>query len=123
MNQSSGRLPAWLAAGRAAEEETAPEPARDALLLDIGANTGALAVYANAERDGTEIEISPAHDDRARAHNVVRARQAGRAVHYAALFPAVPAGDYTVWGDAVTPAGTVTIEGGRVAEFRLFPGG
>jgi hypothetical protein len=120
MNQSS-RLPGWLAAGGHTGEEPAPapEPARDALLLDIGGDTGALAIYTSAERDRTEIEVSPAGDDHARTHNVVRSRQTGSATRHAAVFPALPAGDYAVWSDAVTQAGTVTIHGGHVTEFRL----
>ena len=124
MNQSRRRLPACFtpaAETGQAGQQTTPEPARDTLLLDIGGDTGALAIYANADRDGTEIEISPVHDGHARTHNVVRARQAGPAVRYAAVFPALPAGDYTVWSDAVTPAGAVCVDGGRVAEFRLLP--
>ena len=54
---------------------------------------------------------------------MVRARQAGRVTHYAAVFPALPAGEYVVWRDADTRAGTVAIHGGQVTEFRLFPGG
>ncbi len=119
MNQSSHRLPDWLAAPGHARAETVPEPARDALLLDIGGHTGALAIYAGAERDGTEIEVSPDRDDQARTHNVVRARQAGRSTRYAAVFPALPAGYYAVWRDAVTQAGTITIQGGHVTEFWL----
>jgi hypothetical protein len=120
MNQSS-RLPGWLAAGGHTGEEPAPapEPARDALLLDIGGDTGALAIYTSAERDRTEIEVSPAGDDHARTHNVVRSRQTGSATRHAAVFPALSAGDYAVWSDAVTRAGTVTIHGGHVTEFRL----
>lgn len=123
MNQSSRPLPGWPAAGGHAGEESAPEQERDALLLDIGGHTGALAIYTSAERDDTEIEVSPARDDHARMHNVVRARQAGHATRYAAVFPALPAGDYSVWSDAITQAGTVTIHGGHVTEFRLSPGG
>jgi hypothetical protein len=119
MNSSRQRLAGLVPAAPEPAAGSPPEPSRDALLLDIGGQTGALAIYAGAGRDGAEIEISPARDSRARSHNVVRARRAGRVTHYAAVFPALPAGDYTVWADDVTPAGTVTIEGGRVAEFRL----
>jgi hypothetical protein len=122
MNETSHRLPGWLAAPGQAVEETAPEPARGALLLDIGAHTGALAIYTSAERDGTEIEVSPGRDDQARTHNVVRARQAGRATRHVAVFPALLAGDYSVWSDADTRVGTVTIRGGHVTEFQMFPG-
>ena len=52
-------------------------------------------------------------------HNVVRRRPSGPVIRYAAIFPAMAAGEYTVWRDAAAPAGTVVIHGGRVAEFRL----
>jgi hypothetical protein len=89
----------------------------DHLVLDIGGDTGALAIYAPAGCSGHEIEISPAGDHRDRTHNVVRVRKTGPATSYAAVFPGLRAGEYTVWRDATTPAGTVTIHGGSVAEF------
>jgi hypothetical protein len=89
------------------------------LLLDIGADTGALIIHAAADRDQAEVEISPAGSGEPRTHNVVRLRQApGRAV-YAAVFPALAAGGYDVWRDQVTKAGTVLVHGGQVASFRL----
>ena len=98
--------------------EHAPDTA-DNLLLDIGADVGALVIQAAADRDQAEVEISPAGSGQPRTHNVVRLRQTpGRSV-YAAVFPAVPAGDYDVWRDAVTRAGTVTVRGGHVASFTL----
>ena len=91
----------------------------DNLLLDIGAGTGALIIQAAADRDEGEIEISPAGSPQQRSHNVVRLRRTpGRSV-YAAVFPALPAGDYDVWRDAATKAGTVPVHGGHVASFRL----
>jgi len=41
---------------------------------------------------------------------------------YAAVFPALAAGDYVVWLNADTPAGIVTVRGGTVASFRLSQG-
>jgi hypothetical protein len=91
----------------------------DNLLLDIGAGTGALIIHAAADRDQAEVEISPAGSGQPRTHNVVRLRQApGRSV-YAAVFPALAAGGYDVWRDQVTKAGTVLVQGGQVASFRL----
>ena len=55
----------------------------------------------------------------ARTHNIVRLREAVSGAVYAAVFPALPAGDYVVWRDAATTAGTVTVRGGLVAGFRL----
>ncbi len=96
--------------------------ATDYLLLDIGADTGALIIHTAAHRDQAEIEISLAGSDRGRTHNVVRRRQAAGGTRYAAVFPDVPAGDYVVWRDDDTPAGTVTVRGGAVASFRFDQG-
>jgi hypothetical protein len=85
------------------------------VLLDIGAGTGALILDAPAELVGVEIEISPnGVRDAARTHSRVRERRIGSAVRYAAIYPGVPAGSYTIWQDAATPAATVTITGGTV---------
>lgn len=104
----------------AGETGLAPAPAHDNLVLDIGGDTGALVIHAAADRDQAEIEISPAGSD-ARSHNVVRARAVGGGTRYAAVFPALPAGDYVIWQDAAAPAGTITIRGGQVTSFRLAP--
>ena len=98
--------------------EQAPENV-DNLILDIGADTGALIIHAAADRDQAEIEISPAGSEQARTHNIVRRREAVSGAVYAAVFPALAAGDYVVWRDADTAAGTVVVHGGRVASFRL----
>jgi hypothetical protein len=97
--------------------EQAPENV-DNLILDIGADTGALVIHAAVDRDQAEVEISPV-GEQARSHNIVRRREAVSGAVYAAVFPALTAGDYTVWRDAATPAGTVVVHGGRVASFRL----
>jgi hypothetical protein len=91
----------------------------DNLLLDIGGSTGALVIYATGDRDQAEIEISPSASEQARAHNVVRLRQAPGGPVYAAVFPALPAGEYVVWQDDHTRAGTVAVPGGQVASFRV----
>ena len=91
----------------------------DNLLLDIGADTGALIIHAAVDRDQAEIEISPSGSEHARTHNIVRRREAVSGAVYAAVFPALTAGNYVVWRDAATPAGAVIVHGGRVASFRL----
>lgn len=107
------------------EHEQAPvevvPASNDNLILDIGADTGALIIHATADRDQAEVEISPARSPLARSHNIVRRRQAAGGSTYAAVFPALAAGDYIVWRDARTDvmAGTVTVRGGIVASFRL----
>jgi hypothetical protein len=80
-----------------------------AVMLDLGAGIGALILYAPAGLAGREIEISRPGDRR--THACVRERPAGR---YAAVYPGLAAGDYTIWRDHGTPAGTVTVTGGQV---------
>ena len=53
-----------------------------------------------------------------RTHSMVRERGTAAGTSYAAVYPGVPAGTYTVWRDHDTPAGTVTIDGGRVTRYR-----
>lgn len=86
---------------------------KDNLILDIGAGIGALAIHTTADRDGTEIEISPAGDHQARSHNVVHPRTTRSAIRYAAVFPALAAGDYTVWQDQATPQAPSPSTAGR----------
>jgi hypothetical protein len=103
--------------------EAVPAPSGPGtVVLDIGAGTGALVLHAPAGLDGAEIEISPDGAGRApRTHSRVRERRTGTAAGHAAVYPALPAGTYTVWRDAVTPALTVTITGGSITSCR-WPG-
>ena len=86
------------------------------VVLELGSGVGALVLHTPRELDGREIEVSPlgggtpAH----RTHSRVRPRKTGGETQYAAVYPQLAAGDYTIWEDDVTPAATVTIEGGQV---------
>lgn len=96
----------------------------DTLVLDIGGDVGALVLVAGPELAEQEIEISPGRHRNmaaapARSHNVVHARHGGGRVAYTAVFPSVPAGDYTVWDRDGSPHATVTVHGGQVTEHRL----
>jgi hypothetical protein len=95
----------------------------DGLILDIGADIGALIIRTGAARTGDEIEISPRTEagtpDARRVHNVVRPRQGIHGVSHSAVFPDLAAGEYVVWSDAHTPHGTVTITGGTVSTYGL----
>ncbi|HEY7597532.1 MAG TPA: hypothetical protein VH969_30585 [Actinophytocola sp.] len=96
----------------------------DTLVLDIGGDVGALVLVAGPELAEQEIEISAGRHtsiDAAtpRSHNVVHARHGGGRVAYTAVFPSVPAGDYTVWRPDGSAHATVTIHGGRVTEHHL----
>lgn len=88
------------------------------VVLDIGGDTGALIVHTGREWHGREIEVSPTDELRpARTHAAVRERRVQDGVFYSAVYPDLLAGSYTVWWDADTPAGVVTVVGGAVAEF------
>jgi hypothetical protein len=92
-------------------------PARS-LALDISPATGALILHAPLELAGQEIEISPAGPlVTRRSQAMVRARPVDDGTGYAAIYPGLPAGRYTIWRDRATSAGTVTVQGGKVARF------
>ena len=87
------------------------------VLLDLGAETGALVLYTPEDLAGAEIEISPDTQGAVRTHAAVRARPAPSGTNYAAVYEGLAAGGYTIWRDHDTPAGHVTITGGQVTSF------
>ena len=86
------------------------------VMLNIGADTGALVLYVPAARHGQEIEISPVGRDDTRTHAAVRERGLEDGPVYCVVYDGLNAGDYTIWLDESTPAGIATVVGGRVAE-------
>jgi hypothetical protein len=91
------------------------------VVLDLGEGVGALVVEAPPELSGFEIEISASGgvwSGGRRTHSLVRERRTAAGTSYAAVYPDLAAGSYTVWRDHDTPAGTVTIDGGRVTRYR-----
>jgi hypothetical protein len=88
------------------------------VVLELGGGVGALVLHAPARLRGREIEISPVTNALRRTHSLVRERHTAAGASYAAVYPQVPAGQYTVWRDAGTPAGTITVASGQVARFR-----
>jgi hypothetical protein len=96
--------------------ETIPPPSRPGtVVLGLGADTGALILYTGADLAGREIEISPADAPGARrTHSCVRARHTAGSIQYAAVYPDLPAGPYTIWRDQTTPAAAVTVTGGHI---------
>ena len=89
------------------------------VILELGAGVGALVLYTPADLDGKEIEISgddePGDPGSRRTHSRVRPRHMPGETRYAAVYPTLPAGRYTVWRDEHSPAATVTVTGGQVS--------
>ena len=96
-------------------EKTLPPSGLGTVVLDLGASIGALVLHTPAELDQREIEISRIDvPGAARTHSQVRERRTGVSVRYAAVYPELAAGDYTIWRDEVTPLTQITIAGGRI---------
>jgi hypothetical protein len=96
----------------------------DAVVVDIGGDTGALVVYAPEDLIGHEIEI--ARDDENvdsthPVHNVVRRRQIGTRSVCAAVFPDLAAGTYVPYGDPQVRADPFVVRGGSVTEIEWRP--
>lgn len=88
------------------------------VVLELGANIGALVLYTPAELDGREIEISRSDvPGTRRTHSQVRPRHMVSATKYAAVYPDLAAGSYTIWADSSRPAGQVDIAGGRITNW------
>jgi hypothetical protein len=90
------------------------------VVLNLGGDIGALIIQAEADLLGVEIDISPLDGTgpTLRTHSMVRERQTVPQPRYDAVYPDLPAGRYTIWHDAHTPAGTVTITGGQITTFQ-----
>ena len=99
--------------------ESSPGPSGPgSVVLDIGGAVGALIIITPARMAGAEIDVSPVHEPAGRTHAVVRERRLGPASCHAAVYPALPAGEYTIWRDPGHAAGTVRIDGGAATSYR-----
>ena len=86
------------------------------VVMELGAGIGALILYTPPGLDGEEIEISRDDEPGARrTHSRVRPRTTPGATKYAAVYPGLPAGRYTIWRDENTPATAATVTGGQVS--------
>ena len=85
------------------------------VVLELGADVGALVLLTPAELDGREIEISrDAAPGARRTHSRVRPRHMAAGARYAAVYPDLPAGTYTIWTGEQNPGATVVITGGQI---------
>jgi hypothetical protein len=86
------------------------------VVIDIGADIGALVLFTGAERSGQEIEIG-ASADPTRTHSAVRERHLGDRTVYCAVVPRLVAGTYTIWRDEDTPHTSVRIRGAEITQY------
>jgi hypothetical protein len=87
------------------------------VVLELGPGVGALILHTPVELDGREIEISPDDQGGRRTHSQVRPRHMTTGTRYAAVYPDLPAGPYTVWADEQSTAGRVVVAGDRVTNW------
>ena len=99
-------------------EETLGPSGPGTVVLELGTGVGALVLHTPAELDGREIEISPEEAVASRrTHSMVRPRHMTTETRYAAVYPDLAAGPYTIWADEQRPAGRVVITGGRITNW------
>ena len=88
-----------------AEEALPPTEPSQAVVLDVGEHAGALILTSTADREGLEVEIHPRADPLRRTHVWVLPRRGGEGTTvFAAVFPSLPPGTYSV----LEPDGTLS---------------
>ena len=97
-------------------EPRLPPSTEGSVVMEVGGDIGAIVVYTPDVLEGIEIELALRGEDRQFVHTEVRERRLPDGSIYAGVFPAVPAGEYTLLPVAALPALDVHVEGGRVAE-------
>jgi hypothetical protein len=86
------------------------------VVLDIGAEFGALIVHADAELHGVEVEISRTGEASDRQHKDILERSINGRPVYTAVFDQLEQGRYTLWTHGVPRARRVAVTGGEIAE-------
>ena len=89
-------------------------------MLDIGADAGALVLYADASHLGREVWVSR-RGESARIHVEILQRSVRAGQVYAAVFPTLREGGYEIWFGGSKPVAEATIVAGEVREMRLIP--
>jgi hypothetical protein len=88
------------------------------VVLEIGPGVGALILHTPQELNGHEIEISPTGISCGhRTHSQVRERPVDTGTGYAAIYPMLSAGRYTIWRDHSTALGSVMVAEGKVTRY------
>ena len=90
------------------------------VFLDVGADHGALVVYADASFLGREVWLSR-RGALARIHVEILAAQHPCRAGLRRGFPSLREGEYEIWFGGPKPAAEATIVAGEVREMRLIP--
>lgn len=94
------------------DEHQLPSSWEGSVILDIGGSIGALMLRTSSVMDGSEIDLIPENKDSPTTHSAVRQRQSESGISYAAVYPTLAEGTYTVAGTNQR----VVIEGGKVTD-------
>jgi hypothetical protein len=94
------------------KERQLPPSWDGSVVLDIGGEVGALLLRTPPALHGREIDLDPDDTTLPHTHSAVRERQLPHGVSYAAVYPNLKAGLYTVEGSGQR----IVIVGGRVTE-------
>jgi hypothetical protein len=96
--------------------ETAPPPSwQGSVILDIGDGVGALVLHTDREWLDHEIDLVPDDSSLPHTHSAVRERRSANGSTYAAVYPQLHEGGYTIVGSTQR----LTIVGGRVTDLEL----
>jgi hypothetical protein len=87
--------------------------------VDIGPGRGALVICLDERFRDREIEISRVDGGGHRVHTGVHERRMGSGPTLTAIFGSLPAGEYVLWADATTRAGTVKVPESQVAQIDM----
>jgi hypothetical protein len=96
--------------------ETILPPSWDgSVVLDIGGDIGALILHASPACAGREIDLVPDDAHAPHVHSAVRERRTSQGSSFAAVYPQLKEGNYTIEGATQRLA----IAGGRVVELEF----
>ncbi len=98
-----------------AEIEISPVDDEGADVFQLGPGTHSHEPGAGHTHERGEGH-SHSHADPRRTHVAVRERRGPTGIRYAAIYPGLREGEYTIWGLDGNPAETVRIIGGEVAQ-------
>jgi hypothetical protein len=86
------------------------------VMVDIGEEAGALIVHTGSDLQGIEIEISPAGMDEARQHVAILQRMMNGRSFWAAVFPSLAPGVYSLWRPGRPAPDQVSISAATITE-------